>query len=49
LSHERPTDTDARQNWLPAPDDQFALIVRAYVVKQPLFDGSYLLPNVERQ
>ena len=31
LSHEQPTDATARANWLPAPEGQFALIVRAYV------------------
>ena len=31
LSHEPPTDQAAQANWLPAPDGQFALIVRAYV------------------
>jgi hypothetical protein len=48
ISHVQPTDVDARANWLPAPDGQFALIVRAYVPVQPVLDGSYKLPNVER-
>jgi hypothetical protein len=38
----------ARANWLPAPEGQFALIVRAYVPTAPILDGSYKLPNVER-
>jgi hypothetical protein len=38
----------ARANWLPAPADQFALIVRAYVPTQSLLNNSYKLPNVER-
>jgi len=45
LSHDEPADADAKANWLPAPEGQFALIVRAYV---PTLDGSYQLPNVER-
>ncbi|HET9768330.1 MAG TPA: DUF1214 domain-containing protein, partial [Thermoanaerobaculia bacterium] len=49
LSHEQPEGAEARQNWLPAPDDQFALIVRTYVPTQPLLDGSYRLPDVVRQ
>jgi len=49
LSHEPPTDADARANWLPAPDDQFALIIRAYVPMQSLLEGTYKLPNVERR
>jgi hypothetical protein len=48
LSHEEPKDSDAKANWLPAPDGQFALIIRAYVPTDPLLDGSYMLPNVER-
>jgi hypothetical protein len=48
LSHEAPTGQAAQANWLPAPDGQFALIVRAYVPTQPLLDGTYKLPNVQR-
>jgi hypothetical protein len=48
MSNGPPTDADARANWLPAPDGQFALIVRAYVPTQPILDNSYKLPNVER-
>jgi hypothetical protein len=48
LSHEPPADADARTNWLPAPEGQFALIVRAYVPMQALLEGSYTLPNVHR-
>lgn len=49
LSREPPADADARANWLPSPEDQFALIVRAYVPTQPLLDGSYKLPDVDRR
>jgi hypothetical protein len=49
MSHEQLADADARANWLPAPDGQFALIVRTYVPTQPILDGSYNLPNVERK
>ena len=49
MSHEQPADTEARANWLPAPEGQFALIVRAYVPTQAILDGSYKLPNVERK
>ncbi len=48
ISHEQPADAEARANWLPAPDGQLALIVRAYAPTQPIFDGSYKLPNVQR-
>ncbi len=48
LSHEPPTDQAAQANWLPAPEGLFALIVRAYVPTEPLLDGTYMLPNVQR-
>jgi hypothetical protein len=49
ISHSPPADAVARSNWLPAPEGQFALIVRAYVPMQPVLDGSYKLPNMERE
>ena len=49
MSHEPPSNAHARTNWLPAPDGQFALIVRAYVPTQALLNGSYKLPNVARE
>ena len=49
MSHAEPAGAEARANWLPAPDGQFALIVRGYVPTAPILDGSYKLPNVERK
>jgi len=46
LSHAEPTTKEARANWLPAPEGQFALLVRTYVPTKPILDGSYTLPNV---
>ncbi|GGD47919.1 DUF1254 domain-containing protein [Pseudoxanthomonas indica] len=48
LSHAPPPGEDALANWLQAPDDQFALIVRAYVPDASLLDGSHVLPEVVR-
>jgi hypothetical protein len=48
ISHAEPKDALARTNWLPAPEGQFALIVRTYVPTQSIQDDSYKLPNVER-
>jgi hypothetical protein len=48
IAHEEPADAAARANWLPAPEGQFALIVRAYVPTEPILDGSYKFPNVVR-
>ena len=44
-----PSDAEAKANWLPTPEGQFALIVRAYVPTAPILDNSYKLPNVERK
>jgi hypothetical protein len=48
LSREQPDDAEARANWLPAPEGQFSLIVRAYVPTQVILDGTYKLPEVQR-
>lgn len=47
ISHAQPADVDGA-NWLPAPEGQFALIVRAYVPTQPVLNSRYKLPNVQR-
>jgi hypothetical protein len=49
MSREEPADAEAKANWLPAPDGKFALIIRAYVPTQPILDGTYKSPNVERK
>ncbi|KAB1072516.1 DUF1254 domain-containing protein [Methylobacterium planeticum] len=49
LSREQPAGADERANWLPAPEGQFALIVRAYVPTSAVLAGVYQLPNVERR
>ena len=48
LSHQPPAAEEAKANWLPAPEGQFALLVRTYVPTEPLLVGSYKLPNVHR-
>ena len=48
LSHDKPADKNAQANWLPTPEGQFVLIVRAYVPKPAMLDRSYKLPNVEK-
>jgi hypothetical protein len=48
LSATPPDDAKARKNWLPAPDGQFALLIRAYVPKAEITSGEYALPNVVR-
>ena len=46
LSHDAPGDPTAKANWLPAPEGQFALLVRTYVPTQAILDGTYKLPDV---
>jgi hypothetical protein len=48
IADEQPADAAARANWLPAPEGQFAPIIRAYVPTQPILDGTYKFPNVIR-
>ena len=48
LSSDEPSNEGERANWLPAPADQFALIVRAYVPTAPILNGDYKLPDVVR-
>jgi hypothetical protein len=48
MSHEEPAGPVAKANWLPAPEGQFALIIRAYVPTESILDGSYEFPNVTR-
>jgi hypothetical protein len=42
-------DAAARANWLPAPEGQFALIIRAYAPTQQILDGDYKFPDVKRR
>jgi hypothetical protein len=40
--------TDKESNWLPAPDGQFSLYIRAYWGKQAILDGSWKPPAIQR-
>jgi hypothetical protein len=40
--------TDKESNWLPAPDGQFSLYIRAYWGKQATLDGSWKPPAIQR-
>lgn len=46
ISHAEPDELAARANWLPAPDGQFALIIRAYVPEAAILDDAYKFPDV---
>jgi hypothetical protein len=43
-----PTDPAQRANWLPAPNGDFSLYVRAYWPKAAVTDGSWTPPAVQR-
>lgn len=39
---------DKESNWLPAPDGTFSLYIRAYWADQPILDGTWMPPQVEK-
>jgi hypothetical protein len=45
IQHERPADGPA--NWLPAPADEFALVVRTYQPTRAILNRQYQLPALE--
>ncbi|MDH6281012.1 DUF1214 domain-containing protein [Prescottella agglutinans] len=44
-----PTDPKLLTNWLPAPDDDFAIYLRAYWPDEAILDGTWEPPAVTRQ
>ncbi|MBC7706080.1 MAG: DUF1254 domain-containing protein [Rhodoferax sp.] len=49
IQHAAPDNTHALANWLPAPEGDFYLCLRAYVPRAVMLDGRYQLPMLERQ
>jgi hypothetical protein len=45
---EAPSDPAQRANWLPAPNGDFSLYVRAYWPKAEVLDGSWTPPAVQK-
>jgi hypothetical protein len=39
---------DKESNWLPAPDGAFRPIMRLYMPRQPVLDGTYVLPAIQK-
>jgi hypothetical protein len=39
--------TDKEANWLPAPEDDFSLYIRAYWPKAELIEGKWIPPRVQ--
>lgn len=48
IQHAEPDNARALANWLPAPEGDFYLCLRAYVPRAELLDGRYRLPAVRR-
>jgi len=47
IQRERPTTDE--ENWLPAPEGEFLLTLRAYLPRRELLDGIYAIPAVQRR
>jgi hypothetical protein len=45
---KKPAGTDKEANWLPAPDGEFSLYIRAYWGKEPILNGSWQPPKIEK-
>lgn len=45
MSHDQP---DEPANWLPAPAGDFRPVMRMYQPQAPVFDGTYVIPPVQR-
>lgn len=48
IQHERPSDPQQRQNWLPAPDGSFRFVFRFYGPKDDLLGWNYDMPDIIR-
>ena len=46
IQHAQP-DTTLKNNWLPAPDGPFRMLLRTYIPGDPVTDGSYAPPPVQ--
>jgi hypothetical protein len=46
IQHERPDRL--QQNWLPAPEKEFVIVLRAYRPRPELLEGLYVVPGVRR-
>lgn len=48
IQHARPEGEAAQANWLPAPQGDFYLCLRAYLPRPELLDGRHALPPLQR-
>ncbi|SCV01817.1 conserved exported hypothetical protein [Cupriavidus necator] len=50
FQHDRPSDPEQARNWLPLPaNGPFRIAARFYGPKAPLIDGTYAMPQLQRQ
>jgi hypothetical protein len=47
IQHENP-GKDKESNWIPAPAEDFNLIMRQYVPEEPILKGQYQYPPIEK-
>lgn len=47
VSHDPPTVSDAKANWLPAPNAPYSLVARIYGPKPELMNGTWKLPPLQ--
>jgi len=45
---EKSPGKDKETNWLPAPNGTFSLYIRSYWAEQPVLDGTWMAPQVEK-
>jgi len=48
MQREEPAEPERRANWLPTPAGTFRPILRMYEPDEAVFDGSYVLPGIQR-
>jgi hypothetical protein len=48
MQKDEPTNATEKANWLPAPEGDFYLILRIYMPKESVLDGSWKAPAVEK-
>ena len=47
IQHSEPTVAGRTNNWLPAPDGQFKVLLRTYITGEAIQNGSYAPPQLQ--
>ena len=48
LQHNEPTDATAKANLLPTPEGDLRPLMRIYLPKESVLDGTYQLPPIQK-